>query len=229
MRVVGDSTACRRLLATIAVSAAAVLAGCSGNPDQAQPGGTQPGGTQPGASQPAGPRPGNPGDNPNGSAPLQWADAYCSGIGSVVAAALQLGDPRARIDAAAQQQALTGYLDTARQAYRDALARLQRLGPPAVPAGQRWQRAAVEYYRGSLRAVQQQADRLQRLDPSAPDFAQRFTEIERSGFEPGRRLGQELDALRADPELATALQRAPACAAIEQRLGAGVSGDGGGR
>lgn len=206
MRVTGEVTMVRRLLATIAVSAVVVLAGCGGPPDQAQSG--------------------SPGGAP-GAAPLQWADAYCSGIGSVVVAALRLADPRAQIDAAARQQALAGYLDTARQAYRDALARLQRLGPPAVSAGQRWQRAALEYYRGALQAVQQQADRLQRLDPAAPDFAQRFAEIERSAFEPGRRLGRELDALRADHELATALQRAPACAAIEQQLGTGVSGDGG--
>lgn len=201
----------RRLLATFAV-AAAVLSACGGEPAPTQQGSP---------AQPSGP------GAVTGADPLQWADAYCSGIGSVVAAALQLGDPRARVDAAAQQQALAGYLDTAQQAYRDALARLQRLGPPAVASGQRWQRAAVEYYRGSLQAAQQQADRLARLDPSAPDFAQRLSEIEQSGFEPGRRLQQELDALRADPELAPALQRAPACRAIEQRLGGDATGDGG--
>lgn len=201
----------RRLLATLAV-ATALLSACGGAPAPAQ------------QSSPAQPSP--PGAV-TGADPLQWADAYCSGIGATVMAALQLSDPRARIDAAAQQQALAGYLDTAQQAYRDALARLQRLGPPAVTAGQRWQRAALEYYRGSLQAAQQQADRLARLDPSAPDFAQRLSEIEQSGFEPGRQLQQELDALRSDPELAPALQRAPACRAIEQRLGGAATGDDG--
>ncbi len=189
----------RSLIATLVV-AAAVLAGCGGAPAPAQP---------------------------SGAEPLQWADAYCGGIGAVVAAALQLGDPRARVDQAAQQEALAGYLDTAQTAYQDALARLQRLGPPAVTAGERRQRTAVEYYRGSLQAVQDQAERLARLEPGAPDFAQRFTEIEQSGFEPGP-LQQELDALRTDPELTAALQRAPACVEIERRLGgASAPGDGG--
>lgn len=200
----------RSLLVTI-VAAAAMLAGCGGAPSQ-QPGTpSQQPSTQSQPRQPAA---------ATGADPLQWADAYCSGIGAAVAAALQLGDPRARVDAAAQQRALAGYLDAAQTAYRDALTRLRQLGPPAVSAGPRWQRAAVEYYRGSLRAVQQQADRLARLDSAAPDFAQRFTEIEQSGFEPGP-LQQELDALRTDPELATALQRAPDCQAIEQQLGGG--------
>ncbi len=201
----------RSLLATLVV-AAAVLAGCGGGPAPAQPPST--------TAQPS-----SPADVP-GADPLQWADAYCSGIGATVAAALQLSDPRARLDAAAQQQALAGYLDTAQTAYRDALQRLRQLGPPAVTSGERWQRAATAYYRGSLRAVQDQAERLSDLDPAAPDFAQRFAEIEQSGFEPGP-LQQELDALRTDPELATALQRAPACTEIEQRLG-GAGSPGGG-
>ncbi|MPZ64566.1 MAG: hypothetical protein GEU83_03280 [Pseudonocardiaceae bacterium] len=186
------------LLPTVVV-AAAVLAGCGGAPA--------------------------PADVP-GADPLQWADAYCSGIGATVTAALQLGDPRARVDAAAQQEALAGYLDTAQTGYRDALQRLQWLGPPAVMAGEWRQGTATEYYRGSLQAVQDQAARLSRLDPAAPDFSQRFNEIEQSGFEPGP-LQRELDALRTDPELAAALQRAPACTEIDQQLGGAGAPEGG--
>lgn len=194
----------RNLLVTLVV-AAAVLAGCGGAPDTAEPS--------------------SPADVP-GADPLQWADAYCSGIGATVTAALQLGDPRARLDAAAQQRALAGYLDTAQTGYQDALQRLQQLGPPAVAAGEQRQRTATEFYRGSLQAVQDQDERLAQLDPEAPDFAQRFTEIEQSGFDPGP-LQQDLDALRTDPGLATGLQRAPACTEIEQQLGGAGPPEGG--
>ncbi|MQA14387.1 MAG: hypothetical protein GEV09_09490 [Pseudonocardiaceae bacterium] len=197
----------RRPLAATAILAMLVT-GCGGQPAPPQP--------PPSASAAA-----------SGADPVRWADAYCSGIGGAVEAALGLADPGARIDNAAKKQALLGYLEAAQAAYREAATRLEQLGPPAVAAGQQRQRAALEFYRGSLRAVQDQAERLAALDPAAPDFAQRFAEIERSGFDAGP-LQQELDALRTDPALQEALQQAAACKAIEQRLGGGGAGGSGG-
>lgn len=151
---------------------------------------------------------------------VEWTDAYCSGIGTAADEAVsRLTSPQARIDAAAQQDALLGYFDAAATAYQDSIERLEQLGAPAVTEGQRRQRAALDFYRGSLEAVQRQREQLAALDPAAPDFAQQLSAIEQAGFGLAS-LQPELDALRTDPELERALQEAPAC----QEIGPGTPG-----
>lgn len=143
--------------------------------------------------------------------PVQWAGAYCSGIGTAKDEAVsRLTSPQARIDATAQKEALLGYLDAAATAYQDSIERLEQLGAPAVTEGERRQQAALDYYRGSLAAVQRQRELLAALDPAAADFEQRFSEVEQAGFDLAP-LQSELDALRTDPELERALQEAPEC------------------
>ena len=145
---------------------------------------------------------------------IPWADAYCAGIGTAVDEAVsRLSSPQARIDAAAQKEALLGYFDAAAPAYQGSIERLEQLGAPAVTEGERRQRAALARYRGALEAVQQQRERFAALDPAAPDFAQQLREIEQAGFDLVP-LQPELDALRTDPELERALQQAPACREI---------------
>ncbi|MGH3980405.1 MAG: hypothetical protein ACRDRZ_15595 [Pseudonocardiaceae bacterium] len=155
---------------------------------------------------------------PSGSDPVQWADAYCSGIGGALQAALRLADPLLRADAAAQKQALAGYLGAAQAAYTDAARRVEQLGPPAVPDAERRQQAVLEFLRGSARAAEDQARQLAALDPAAPDFQQRFAAIEQSGFDVAP-LQRELQDLRSDPELSRALSEARSCRAIGQGLG----------
>jgi hypothetical protein len=146
--------------------------------------------------------------------PIQWAGAYCSGIGAAADEAVsRLTKPQARVDATAQKQALLGYLDAAATAYQDSIERLEQLGAPAVTEGQRRQRAALDFYRGSLAAAQRQREQLAALDPTAPGFEQQFSEVEQAGFDLAP-LQPELDALRTDPELERALQEAPACQEI---------------
>ena len=150
---------------------------------------------------------------------IEWAGAYCSGIAIAANEAVsRLTSPQARIDAAAQKEALLGYLNAAESAYRDSIKRLEQLGAPAITEGQRHQRVALAFYRGSLEAVQRQRERLAALDTSAPDFAQQFSEVGQANFD-FTVLQPELDALRTDPELVRALQDAPACQEI--RPGAG--------
>lgn len=163
----------------------------------------------------------DPTSAPAGTAdPTEWAGAYCSGIGAAADEAVsRLTRPQARIDAAAQKESLLGYLDAAATAYQDSIERLGQLGAPAVTEGQRRQRAALGFYRGSLEAVQRQRERLAALDPAAPGFAQQFSEIEQAGFDLAP-LQSELDALRTDPELERALQQAPPC----QEIGPGTGG-----
>jgi hypothetical protein len=186
-----------RSLATLAILGV-LVSGCGGG--ESSPAERPPGESSRPASVPAG--------------LIEWADAYCSGIGTAADEAVsRLTSPQARIDAAAQKEALLGYLDAAAPAYQGSIERLERLGAPAVTEGQRRQRAALDFYRGSLEAVQRQRERLAALDPAAPDFAQQLSEIERAGFDLAS-LQPELDALRTDPELARALQQAPACQEI---------------
>lgn len=182
-----------RLLATLAVLAA-LLSGCGGGD----------------AAQPA----------PPAADPVQWAGAYCSGVTAARDAALErLAGPLARVDAAAQKQALLGYLDAAAGAYRDSIQRLEQLGAPAVEAGRRHHQTALDLYRDLLEGVQQQREQLVALDPAAPGFAQRFAEIVDSGFD-RQALQQRTDAVSTDPELGPALQEAQACQ--EGRLGGGA-------
>ncbi len=174
------------------------------------------GGGEPNLGEPNQP---GPTSAPAGSAdPLEWADAYCSGIGAAADEAIsRLTSPQARIDPAAQKEALLGYFDAAATAYQDSIERLEQLGAPAVTEGQRRQQAALDFYRGSLEATQRQREQLAALDPTAAGFEQRFSEVEQAGFDLAP-LQPELDALRTDPELEQALQEAPAC----QEIGPGT-------
>ena len=196
-----------RSITTLAVLGV-LVSGCGGGePSLGEP--------SPGASS----RP-DPTSAPAGTAdPIEWAGAYCSGIGAARNEAVsRLTSPQARIDAAAQKEALLGYLDAAATVYQDSIERLEQLGAPAVTEGLRRQRAALDFYRGSLEAVQRQRERLAALDPTAPDFAAQFREVEQAGFDIAP-LQPELDALRTDPELERALQQAPACQEIKPGTG----------
>lgn len=173
-----------RPLAIVAVTAA-LLVGCGGG-DTAEP------------SAPAGT-----------TDLVAWAGAYCSGATAAKDAALAaLSVPQT--EPAAQKQALSEFLVAAEAAYQDSLQQLQELGAPTVDAGRAHQRTALDLYRGQLEAVRAQQEALTELDPAGPDFTQRLTEIVSSTFD--RETVQErTDAISTDPQLAPALQQAPAC------------------
>jgi hypothetical protein len=110
-----------RSIAALAVLGV-LVSGCGG-------GESSQGESSPGASS----RP-DPTSAPAGTAdPIEWAGAYCSGIGAAADEAVgRLTSPQARIDAAAQKEALLGYLDAAATVYQDSIERLEQLGagPP---------------------------------------------------------------------------------------------------
>lgn len=159
-----------------------------------------------GSDRPAGPAPGS-------ADPMAWADAYCTGLGESVAAAMELSTAGAQATTQAQKDSLLGYLDAAGTAFTDAQGRIEELGAPAVAQGSRHQDTVVTYFGGNLDALDRQRTQLDMLDPAAPDFAERFAAIEADGYDVAP-LQPELDALRLDPEMKRPLETAGACQAL---------------
>lgn len=146
---------------------------------------------------------------PGEADPMQWADAYCSGVTAARDAAVaELSTVQP--EPAAQQDALLRYLEAAIAAYQQSLDRLQQVGAPAVASGQEYQRTALDLYGRSLEAARSQRQEVTALDPAAPDFMQRFTGIVQSGFDRVA-LQERTDAVSRDAELAPVLERTPAC------------------
>lgn len=144
-----------------------------------------------------------------GSDPVVWAGAFCSGFGDVNAAASGIEQsvptPQDTKDAMLQS------LDTAQQSLTNAAHKLTQLGPPGTTGGNQAQASAVGFLTTVAGKVGDQRAKLAALDANNPDFERNASQL----ISPG--LGEFIQpqGVTNSQELVRAFLAAPECQRLD--------------
>jgi len=147
---------------------------------------------------------------PQGSEPVAWVGAFCTGLGDVIAGvgAITKSEPTPQ----GQKDGLIAFSDTAQQAFANTADKLVKLGPPRITDGKQVHDAAVNFFSAAAGTVGAQRAKLAALDANDPEFLQKASQL--AGPDLGAASSQMRD-LTGNQELAPAFGAAPEC----RRLG----------
>lgn len=146
---------------------------------------------------------------PQGVDPVAWVDAFCGGLGEVMAAESTAAKPASTSQD--QKNQLLTLADVTQQALTDTAHKLSQLGPPAISDGKQSQDSAVGFFTTVAAAVGDRRVKLAALDGNDPDFAQKANQLNQLA---GPDLGvsaTQMQGLTSNKELAPAFGTAPQC------------------
>jgi hypothetical protein len=149
-----------------------------------------------------------------GSDPVAWAGALCSGgYGGVFAGMTALANSQPTPQG--QKDGLLALSDSVQKAFANAAHKLEQLGPPRITDGKRVHDTAVNFFTTTAETIRGQRAKLAVVDANDPDFVQKVSHL------PGPDIGAasaQLRELTSNKELEPAIRAAPEC----QRQGSGV-------
>lgn len=143
---------------------------------------------------------------PQGVDPVAWVDAFCGGLGDVMAAEATAAKPESTSQD--QKDQLLTLADATQQALTDTAHKLSQLGPPAITDGKQSQDSAIGFFTTVAAAVGDRRAQLAALDVNDPNFEQKANQL--TGPDLGGSATQ-MQGLTSNKELAPAFGTAPQC------------------
>jgi hypothetical protein len=153
---------------------------------------------------------------PQGSDPVAWAGAICSGYGGVVAGAAAAAEiTKTKPTSQGQKDGVLALSEAVQQSFANTAHKLEQLGPPRITDGKRIQDTAVAVFTTTAGTVASQRAKFAALDANDPNFLEKASHL--AGPDVSGATTQ-LQKLNSNKELATAFVAAPEC----KQLGSGV-------
>ncbi|HET9257232.1 MAG TPA: hypothetical protein VFO16_18815 [Pseudonocardiaceae bacterium] len=141
-----------------------------------------------------------------GSDPVAWAGAFCTGLGDVLgglATAAQSGS-----SPQSQKDGVLAFSDVMQKAFTSTAQKLEQLGPPKITDGQKAQDAAVGYFHTAAGTVSEQRAKLAALDVNDPDFTKKAATLTGPDLSAA---SAQMQGLTTNKDLAPAFSNAPEC------------------
>lgn len=151
--------------------------------------------------------------------PVEWAGAFCAGIGPTVEGVMNLlkvmfeGGAE---DPALQKTALLDYSSKAGKSLTESGEKLAELGAPA-PEHQELHDELVKFFNDSGKELTEVNTELAALDPADPEFATKLEQLGGDQADPSK-LQEQIKKLQDDPKLGEALKQAPECVAMSETM-----------
>lgn len=150
-----------------------------------------------------------------GSDPVAWTGALCTGLGDVIGAVVATA--KSGPSPQNQKEGLVAFFDTAQRAFTNTAQKLESLGPPKITDGKKVQETAVGFFHTAAGTVGEQRTKLVALDAKDPDFEKKAGNLAGPDLSAASAQMQEL---ATNKDLAPAFSTAPAC----QRLPSAANG-----
>jgi hypothetical protein len=157
------------------------------------------------------PKPGVP---LQGSDPVAWTGAFCSGISEVISGASVLAKNTSTPQG--QKDGVLEFTGIAQRAFTNTAQKLQQLGPPKITDGKRIQEEVMVYFTTAAGALGGQRAKFAALDANDPDFMNKAAHLAGPDLSA---VSTQMRGVASNQELAPAFKAAPECKPLSSGSG----------